>query len=132
MVLDSSALVAILCGEQERDIFLRAIAADPILLLSAATFHEASVVVAARKANPSAALLVDEFVTTAGIDVVPFDLEGAKAARDAYLRFGRGYHPARLNLADCFSYALAKTHQQPLLFKGDDFTKTDIVPAVRL
>ena len=57
--------------------------------------------------------------------------DGRTAAREAYFRYGRGYHPARLNLADCFAYALAKTRDEPLLFKGDDFAKTDIVPAWR-
>jgi len=65
------------------------------------------------------------------IDVVAVTIDDAVAAREAYFRYGRGYHPARLNLADCFAYALAKMRNEPLLFKGDDFSKTDIVPAWR-
>jgi ribonuclease VapC len=75
--------------------------------------------------------MVDEFVHDLAIDVAAATAEDVVAAREAYFQYGRGYHPAGLNLADCFAYALAKTMNEPLLFKGDDFSKTDIVPAWR-
>ncbi len=131
MVLDTSAIIAVLCAEDERDAFLEIISADPTLLMSAATFHEASIVMASKKGNRLAADLVDDFIDDLAVEIVPLDRGAAVAARDAYFRFGRGYHPARLNLADCFSYSLAKTSNEPLLFKGDDFLKTDIMPAWR-
>jgi ribonuclease VapC len=131
MVLDTSAIVAVLCAEPEREDFMDAMTADPVLLLSVATWYEASVVMAAKKGTPRAAGLVDDLVESLQIDVVPLDLEAAAAARAAYFRFGRGYHPAELNFADCFSYCLAKAQNQPLLFKGEDFLKTDVVPAWR-
>jgi ribonuclease VapC len=95
------------------------------------TFYEASIVTASKIGTPQAAHRVDEFVSQMQIDIVPSTIEDAVAARAAYFRYGRGYHPAGLNLADCFAYALARTRNEPLLFKGDDFSKTDIVPAWR-
>ncbi|MBM3530841.1 MAG: type II toxin-antitoxin system VapC family toxin [Alphaproteobacteria bacterium] len=131
MVLDTSAIVAVLCAEPEREIFMEAMAADPLLLLSAATWYEASVVMVAKKASPRAAELVDSLIDSLSVGVAPLDREAAADARAAYYRFGRGYHSAGLNLGDCFSYSLAKAHNQPLLFKGEDFRKTDVVPAWR-
>lgn len=129
MVLDTSAIIALIFDEIERDTFKRIIATEPRLAVSAATLHEASIVAAGKKKDPRAALLVDEFIEDMAVEVVPLDIDGARIARDAYFRFGRGYHPAGLNLADCFSYALAKARDESLLFKGADFHKTDIVPA---
>jgi len=131
MVLDTSAIIAVLLDEAERAAFLELMVADPMLLMSAATFHEASVVFASKKGDPRAVREVDEFVDTMPMRVVPLDREAAFAARTAYFRFGRGYHPAQLNLGDCYSYSLAKSLNEPLLFKGDDFARTDIVPAWR-
>jgi ribonuclease VapC len=79
----------------------------------------------------SRAVLVDDFLGDLSITVEPFDLAAATAARDAYFRFGKGFHPAHLNLADCFAYALARSRNDTLLFKGDDFARTDILPAWR-
>ena len=131
MTLDTSAIVAILFGEPERNAFLLELARNPRLAMSSVTFYETSLVAVGKKKNPEAASEVDDFITRFGIEVVPLGMEGARAAREAYFRFGRNYHAASLNLADCFSYALAKSRNEPLLFKGNDFLKTDIVPAWR-
>jgi ribonuclease VapC len=84
---------------------------------------------AGKKGSPNAARFVDEFVRDLEIEIAAATIEDALAAREAYFRFGRGYHRAQLNLADCFSYALAKSRGAPLLFKGDDFSQTDVAPA---
>ena len=131
MIVDTSAVIAIIFQEAEGKEFSRIAAADPLLFISAVSVHEASVVTAGKKKDPRGAQFVDDLIRDLGIDVVPVDLEGAHAARDAYFRFGKGYHPAGLNLADCFPYSLAKTRGEPLLFKGADFLRTDIVPAWR-
>ena len=131
MVLDTSAIIAVLSFEAERDRFLRMMEADAVLLMSAVTLHESSIVIAAKKRDPGAVQVLDDFVDTMPVHVVPLDRDAAVAARAAYFRFGRGYHAAGLNLADCFSYSLAKAWNEPLLFKGDDFARTDIVPAWR-
>jgi ribonuclease VapC len=131
MVLDTSAIIAIIFNENECDNFSRLTAANPLLAVSAVSIHEASIVTAGKKRDPNAARLVDNFIRDLVIEVVPVDLASAHAARAAYFRFGKGYHPAGLNLADCFPYALAKARDEPLLFKGSDFLKTDIVAAWR-
>jgi len=131
MVIDTSAVVAILMDEPEQNVFKQILASDTIAVISAMTFYETSIVMAAKKRTQAAARLVDDFVRDLSIDVVAVTIDDAVAAREAYFRYGRGYHPARLNLADCFAYALAKMRNEPLLFKGDDFSKNDIVPAWR-
>src|SRR2546423_5179561 len=97
-------------------------------LVSAVSYFEASLVLAGRGV-PAVAMELDAFVERAGVEVVPFDYELATRAREAFLRFGRGRHPARLNLGDCVSYALARTRDLPLLYKGEDFAKTDVIRA---
>jgi ribonuclease VapC len=129
MVIDTSAIVAILMDEPEQTIFKEICASVTPIAMSAMTYYESSIVIAAKKRAPGAARLVDDFVHDLDIDVVVATMEDTVAARDAYFRYGRGYHRAALNLADCFAYALAKSRDEPLLFKGDDFAKTDIVPA---
>jgi ribonuclease VapC len=131
MVIDTSAVVAILMDEPEQNIFKQIIAADLTSAMSAMTFYETSIVMAAKKKTPAAARLVDDFVSDLAIDVVVATVEDVVAAREAYFRYRRGYHPAGLNLADCFAYALAKIRNESLLFKGNDFSQTDIVPAWR-
>ena len=131
MVIDTSAVVAILMDEPEQNIFKQILASDTIAVISAMTFYETSIVMAAKKRTQAAARLVDDFVRDLSIDVVAITIDDVAAAREAYFRYGRGYHPARLNLADCFAYALAKVRNEPLLFKGADFSETDIVPAWR-
>jgi len=131
MVIDSSAIVAILMDEAEADIFSRVLAGETKLAISAVTFHETSIVMAGKKGSPNAARFVDEFVRDLEIEIAAATIEDALAAREAYFRFGGGYHRAQLNLADCFSYALARSRGAPLLFKGDDFSQTDVAPAWR-
>lgn len=130
MVLDTSALVAILRDEPESDAFadLLALADDP--LISAATLLECSMVVH-RRAGPRAIQRLDDLLHVTGIRVAAVDVAQAHAARDAWLRYGKGRSPAGLNFGDCFSYALAKTTGRPLLFKGNDFAHTDVTPAAR-
>ena len=129
MVVDSSALVAILRKEPEAARFTRAILRDPVRLISAANFLEAGIVID-NQAGPNAGRRLDAFVERALIGIEPVTEEQVRIARQAYLDFGRGNHPAALNFGDCFAYALAKTTGEPLLFKGDDFQHTDIQPAV--
>jgi ribonuclease VapC len=128
MVVDTSAIIAILLAEPERNIFAEILAANPPLAISAVTFHETSVVMAG-KAKKAGVRLFDDFIGDLAVEVSPVRIEDAIAAREAYFKYGKGYHAAGLNLADCFAYALAKTRSEPLLFKGDDFSKTDVVPA---
>ena len=130
MVVDTSAIIAILLAEPEMNIFAEILAANPPLAISAVTFHETSVVMAG-KAKKAGVRLFDDFIRDLAVEVSPVRIEDAIAAREAYFKYGKGYHAAGLNLADCFAYALAKTRSEPLLFKGDDFSKTDIVPAWR-
>lgn len=128
MVLDTSALVAILRDEPESEAFadLLAHADDPVI--SAATLFECSMVVH-RRVGARAMERLDDLLHVTGIRVAALDIVQAHAARDAWLRYGKGRSPAGLNFGDCFSYALAKTTDRPLLFKGDDFAQTDVTPA---
>jgi len=128
MVIDTSALVAVLLDEPERGAFAAAIAADPKRLASAATVVETGIVLEARLGQPGADAL-DLLLQRAEIQIVAVDREQAEIARRAWRRFGKGNDPAALNFGDCFAYALAVAAAEPLLFKGDDFGRTD-VPAV--
>ncbi|HEX5044780.1 MAG TPA: type II toxin-antitoxin system VapC family toxin [Candidatus Polarisedimenticolaceae bacterium] len=125
MVIDTSALLAILQDEPERRTFNEAIEAAEVRVLSVANYVEVSIVIETRHGAEGVREL-DRFVDRAGIDLVGVDVEQGKTARDAFSRFGKGRHPAALNFGDCFAYALAVTLGQPLLFKGDDFSKTDL------
>ena len=125
MVLDTSAILAVLLNEFDADAYRHAIEADPIRLLSAATLIETAIVIEARVGEAGGREL-DLLVHKASIEVVAVDAEQAELARDAYRRFGKGRHPAGLNYGDCFSYALSQSVGEPLLFKGDDFRKTDV------
>jgi ribonuclease VapC len=125
MVVDNSALVAILRKELEAARFTRAILRDSVRLMSAANLLEAGIVID-NQAGLSAGRRLDAFVERAGIGIEPVTEEQVRIARQAYVDFGRGNHPAGLNFGDCFAYALAKTTGEPLLFKGDDFARTDI------
>jgi ribonuclease VapC len=131
MVVDTSALIAIVFREPERETFVGLLSAEAALAMSSVNFYEASVVTAGMKRNPIAATLVDNLIRSLPIQIVPVDEQFSIEARNAYFRFGRGWHSAQLNFADCFSYSLAKLRSEPLLFKGDDFIHTDIVPAWR-
>lgn len=128
MVIDTSAIVAILEDEPERRAFNEAIEAADSRLMSAASFVEASIVIESRYGAAGLREL-DLFVDQSAIKVVAFDAAQANMARLAYSRFGKGRHPAALNFGDCFAYALARVHGESLLFKGKDFSQTDIPPA---
>ncbi|KZD10002.1 type II toxin-antitoxin system VapC family toxin [Oceanibaculum pacificum] len=125
MVVDTSALLAILFDEPERRAFNERIAAADVRLLSAGTLIEAGLVVEAR-AGEAAGRELDLLIHRAGFEIVPVDAEQAEIARAAARRFGKGRHPAGLNFGDLFAYALARVTGEPLLFKGDDFAATDI------
>lgn len=130
MVIDSSALAAILFGEPERRSLIEAIEGAGERLMSVANWVEVSIVVTARH-GADGDLLLQRFMERAGIEIVPLDLEQGRLARDAWQRFGKGRHPAGLNFGDCFAYALSQQRGQRLLFKGDDFSKTDIPAAIQ-
>ncbi|MGE5155355.1 MAG: type II toxin-antitoxin system VapC family toxin [Bdellovibrio bacteriovorus] len=131
MVIDPSALVAILQDEPERRAFNELIENSPNRRLSTPSLVELSIVVEARHGAEGIRDL-DLFIATAEIELVPFDAAQARIAREAFRRFGKGRHPAGLNLGDCFSYALARAVDEPLLFKGADFPLTDVRVAYRI
>jgi ribonuclease VapC len=130
MVLDTSALLAVLLNEPEAAALARAIEADPVRLLSAANLVETGIVIEARVGEPGGREL-DLLLHKAGIEVVPVDAAQAELGRHAYREFGKGRHAAGLNYGDCFAYALALSTGEPLLFKGDDFSKTDVAGVAR-
>lgn len=129
MIVDSSALVAIMYVEEGADAFVRAIREAEASRISAATFVETSLVVE-KGSGDSGIRQLDGFMRSAGIVIEPFTEEQALVARQAFSDYGKGRSPAGLNFGDCFSYALAKVSGEPLLFKGADFRKTDIRPAI--
>ena len=128
MIVDSSAVVAILNREPDSEYYEMAIASAPMCHMSIANALEASIVVEGRGGS-AAGHELDQFLDTAGIILAPVTAEQFEAARSAWRRFGKGNHRAALNFGDCFAYALAKTMGEPLLFKGEDFIHTDIEPA---
>jgi ribonuclease VapC len=125
MVIDTSAILAILLGEPEALDFAREISDDPKRLVAAFTVLECAVVIEARK-GPYGARELDLLLHEVGIETVAMDNEQIALAREAYRRFGKGRDRAQLNLGDCCTYALSKQSGEPLLFKGEDFTHTDI------
>ncbi len=125
MVLDTSALIAILQREPTAERLLAAVEADQLRLISAATVVEASLVVLGRFGEAGDPQL-DRLLRTLGAEIVPVGEEQALLAREAALRFGRGRHPAALNFGDCFAYALSVARAEPLLFVGNDFSQTDV------
>ena len=128
MIIDTSAIVAILFNEADAEIYAKAIALADSCRISAATFVETAIVVEAQTKS-SGGRQLDAFVRRAGIAIEPVTEEQAHIARQAFIDFGKGRHPAGLNYGDCFSYALAKATREPLLFKGKDFNKTDLAAA---
>jgi ribonuclease VapC len=128
MVVDTSALFAILVGEDERDRFEDLILRSPTAVISVASIVE-TVIALTRKQLDIEASEIDGVLSTLGIAVRPVDVNQGLLARRAFLQYGRGRHPARLDFGDCFPYALAKARSDTLLFKGEDFSKTDIIPA---
>ena len=131
MIVDTSALIAILFNENDAEIYANAIAQADTCRMSAATFVEVSIVVEAQTKNTGSRQM-DAFLRRAGIAIEPVTEEQAHLARQAFTDFGKGRHPAGLNFGDCFSYALAKSTGEPLLFKGKDFAKTDLIAAKSL
>jgi ribonuclease VapC len=129
VILDTSALVAILFGEPEATLFTQLIHATDRCLLSVANFVELTIVIEGQ-IGPDAGRHCDMFFRRASIIIEPVTVEQAYLARQAFLDFGKGRHAAGLNFGDCFSYALAKVTGEPLLFKGEDFNKTDIPSAL--
>lgn len=128
LAVDTSALIAIIRSEHEAPHMLDVLGTAEQRLLSAATLLEASIVTSGRADE---AERLDILLKRAELEIVPFSVDEAKVGAQAFQRFGKGSgHPAKLNLGDCFAYALAKTRDLPLLFKGNDFVHTDIVPAL--
>lgn len=129
MVLDTSAFLAIFQNEPERRMFNEAIESAGSRMSSVATFIETSIVLESRY-GAEGIRDFDLFLEKASISILPVDVDQGQVARQAFRQFGKGRHPAGLNFGDCFSYALAKSLAQPLLYKGVDFSLTDIQPAV--
>jgi ribonuclease VapC len=125
MVIDTSALVAMLNDEPEAERFETVVEADHVRLMSAASYLQTAIVIETRFGEPGGREL-DLWLHRAAVDLVAVDADQADAARVAYRMYGKGRHRAGLTYGDCFSYALAKVSGQPLLFKGDDFARTDI------
>lgn len=128
MVIDTSAIVAILLNESGARRFAEAIEAGSPRVMSAASLLEASIVIEARRGE-AAGRELDLFIYRAGIEIVAVDQEQVEVARTAWRRFGKGRHPAPLNYGDCFAYALATVTGLPLLYQSDDFAKTDVLSA---
>jgi ribonuclease VapC len=130
VIIDSSALLAILRDEAEAETCARAIRDAPVRRVSAATFLEAAIVIDGSR-DPVSSRRLDDLIRAIGIQIEPVTAEQVAIGRAAYRDFGRGSgHPAQLNFGDCFSYALARDLQEPLLFKGEDFARTDITSAL--
>ncbi|OHE67339.1 MAG: ribonuclease [Treponema sp. GWA1_62_8] len=125
MVVDSSAIVAILLGEDEGPDLLRHLDSAGRLFMSSFSWFETSVVIESKKGAEGSRLL-NQFFSMFAFEFIPFDTGQAEIAMDAWRRYGKGRHKAGLNLGDCASYALARTLNRPLLFKGDDFPFTDV------
>jgi ribonuclease VapC len=129
MIVDSSAVVAMLRDEPEAPAIARALAEAPQAQMTAANWLEAAIVAEGRNA-PSGTERFDAALAETGIEVVPVTAALARRARDAWRRYGKGRHPAGLNFGDCFAYALATERDEPLLFKGADFAHTDVKRAL--
>jgi ribonuclease VapC len=125
MIIDTSALIAILFNEDDADLYANALASSEHRLMSAANYLESGIVID-RQRGAAAGRQLDSLILRAEVKVESVTKEQADIARQAYLDFGKGAHPAGLNFGDCFSYALAKSLGLPLLFKGEDFALTDI------
>ena len=128
--MDSSALIAIILDEPDSNDILRALGEASSLKISATTWVETHIVVDNLKLGRASQERLKEIFATLDIQIIAVDQNLAQDARDAHLVYGRGHHPARLNFGDCFSYALAKRENEPLLFKGNDFSQTDVIPAL--
>ncbi len=125
MVIDSSALVAMLANEPEAGVMAEAMATDPKRLVSSVSVLETGIVIESRYGAAGGREL-DLLLHRCRMDIVPLTAEQVELAREAYRRFGKGSHPAGLNLGDCATYALSRSTGEPLLFKGNDFSQTDL------
>ncbi|MGV0743912.1 type II toxin-antitoxin system VapC family toxin [Mycolicibacterium sp. XJ870] len=125
MVIDTSALVAMLSNEPEAAQFEAAVEADPVRIMSTASYLETAIVIEARFGEPGGREL-DLWLHRAAVDLVAVHADQADAARTAYRKYGKGRHRAGLNYGDCFTYGLAKISGEPVLFKGEDFRHTDV------
>lgn len=130
IAVDTSAVVAILRNEPEKDRFVDAILAAYPRFMSAVSLQEAGMVVAGRRGDAAAWEPLDALVTRLDLEIVAHDVALGMIAREAFLRFGKGRHQAGLNFGDCAAYALASANGLRLLFKGEDFSRTDILAAV--
>jgi ribonuclease VapC len=129
VIVDTSAIVAIFFDEPERPLYSRLIQDADICRMSIANYLELSIVLR-RQATADDVQRADGFFQRANITLEPVTLDQGFLARQAFLDFGKGRHPAGLNFGDCFAYALAKSYREPLLFKGQDFAQTDVRAAV--
>jgi ribonuclease VapC len=130
VIIDSSALVAILRAESDRERFMHAIERASARLIATPTLLETTLVLVGNRRDEMLDAL-DDFIRLVSIKTVPFTADHAAVARQAFMKYGKGRnHPAALNFGDCISYATAKLEMMPLLFKGDDFRLTDIEPAL--
>ena len=129
MILDSSAVISMLWGEPDADRMEEAVASAEGLAVSAPSLVEMATVAEGRF-GPAMGDKLDALLARLAPEIVPFTAEHAALAREGWRRYGKGRHPAGLNLGDCFAYALAKSRNQPLLFKGDDFSLTDVKAAI--
>ena len=130
MIVDSSAILAIVLGEPDRFRYVDALLEGASCRMSVANWLEATMVVD-RRGNALSISHFEEFFRNAAVELMPVSVSQASIARLAWRTFGRRVHPVRLNYGDCFAYALAKETREPLLFKGDDFAQTDIEPALK-
>jgi ribonuclease VapC len=130
VILDTSALVAVLRREPDARLFRDAIAGAARPAMSAATLVELSLVASSRGGGARGVAEADALLLENRVEIVPFTAEHAALAREGWRRYGKGNHPAALNFGDCFSYALAKARNEPLLFKGGDFAQTDVKAAI--
>ena len=128
MIVDSSAILAMLLEEQEGHLFDVAITKSPACRMSSASLLESSMILLSRR-GPQGMPDLDRLIVRFQIEIVPFTESQARLARDAFNRYGKGRHPAKLNFGDCMAYALAKETGEELLFKGADFAQTDIAVA---
>jgi ribonuclease VapC len=130
VIVDSSAILAIVLREPDQERFVDAIVEADTCRMSVSNWFEATMVVD-RRGKTEAVNRLDDFMQRARIQLIPVSVSQGEIARRAWRTYGRGIHPARLNYGDCFAYALAKEIREPLLFKGNDFAQTDIEPALK-
>jgi len=128
MILDSSAVIAVLEEEPGCESLVRRMAQAPVLAAGSPTLVEAAIVLCSRSGHDARARL-NEFLRDAEVEVIPFTEEHYEAAVDAFRRYGKGRHPAALNFGDCLTYAVARLSGLPLLYTGEDFSKTDLAAA---